>query len=214
MARIQLLLYVLAIVAAALSYATARTRPPFRPVAWLLTFQIAADLIRLPLREMVLMPRLRLDTSPLTGWLRVAAHAESALFIGWRVGIAALAVWVFGRRRPWGVAAAYVAVVAALAAGYPTVRGDLLQRAYLAIELAVLCVSIGFALQWLSRREPWTPETLVTGLIIALEAAMITGGPYRFVIFSAWDRAWAILLVMYAGLIIVEGWVWSRSTRS
>lgn len=208
---IQLLLYVLALVAAALSWAVASGRPLHRPVAWLLTFQIISDLTRLAIRELVFLKH---GPWPATGWLRAVFHVEQALFIGWRMGIAALAVRIFGGRRPWPVFLAFAVIELGLAASYPAVRGELLQRAYLAIELAVLCVSIGFALQWLSRREPWTPETLVTGLIIALEAAMVTGGPYRFVIFSAWDRAWAILLVMYAGLIIVEGWVWSKSTRS
>lgn len=209
---IQILLYALALVAAVLSWTVARGRPSYRPVAWLLTGQFLIDMASLALRELVFVPYYPpLGGGPATGWLRVAAHTEQALFIGWRVGIAALAVWIFGRKSPRLVFLVYAAVVLGLILGYPTVRGELLQRAYLAIELAVLCVSIGFFIRWYLGRERWTPETLVTGLIIALESAMITGGPYRFVIFSAWDRAWAILIVLYASLIIVEGWVWSRT---
>jgi hypothetical protein len=205
-------LYILAALAAALAWVVARRRPAYLPIAGLLTFQIATDLIRLGLRELVFMPHYpKLGGAPATGWLRVAAHVEQTLFIGWRVGIAALAVWFFGKRKPWALLAAYAITEVILIAGYPTIRGELLQRAYLGIELAVLCVSIGFFIRWYFGRAPWTLEHVVVGLIIALEAAMVTGGPYRGIIWFAWDRAWAILLVLYVALIAIEGWVWFRS---
>ena len=205
-------LYILAALAAVLAWAVARRRRSYLPIAWLLTFQIVSDVIRRVLRELVLLPQYaKLGGAPSTGWLRVAAHVEQCLFLGWRVAIAALAVWIFGKRRPWLIAAVFVAVEIALIVGYPAARGALLQKAYLGVELAVLCVSIGFFLRWYFGRESRTLEHFVTGLIIALEAAMITGGPYREIIWINWDTAWGILLVLYVTIISIEGWVWARS---
>ena len=212
---IVLVLFVLSAAATLLAWMVARRRADYRPVAWLLTFQLFNDLIRQVLRDFVFAPWYpKLGGEPATGWLRVAAHVEQILFLSWRVAIAALAVWIYGKRRPWLVAAVFAAVGIALIVSYPTTRGPLLQKVYLGVELAVICVAIGFFFRWYFGREPWTPEHMVTGLIIALEAAMITGGPYREIIWINWGKAWAILLVLYTAIIIIEGWVWSRSSGS
>jgi hypothetical protein len=208
-------LYILAGVAAVLAWVVAWQRRSYRPVAWLLTFQAVSDVFRRMLREFVFMPRYaQLGEAPATGWLRVVAHVDQVLFLGWRVGIAALGIWIFGKRKPWLVAAVFVVVAIVLVAGYPTVRGEVLQKAYLGVELAVLCVSLGFFIRWYLGREPWTLEHIVTGVIIALEAAMVTGGPFRGIIWVNWDKAWSILLVLYITVIGIEGSAWSRSKDS
>lgn len=212
---LQLTLYGLALMAAALSWAVARGRAPHRPVAWLLTFQIVTDLARLGLRELVFKPYYpRLGGGPATGWLRVAAHVEQALFVGWRLALLALVVRIFGRRHPWPVFLVYAAIVLGLIVTYPEVRGELLQRVYLAVELGVLCVSLGFIIRWYSGRQPWTPETVVTALLVTLGATMVLAGPYRVSIWTGWDKAWSALLVLYISLIAVEGWVWRSMKRS
>ena len=160
MDAIPILLYVFALVAAALARAVARGRPVYRPIAWLLTFQIVTDLLALGIRELIFSS---FGPWPATGWLRVVFHVDQALFVAWRVGIVALAALYFGKKKPWLVFEVHAVVELALILGYPTVRGDLLQRAYLAIELVCLCASLGFFIKWYSGREPWTPETIVTG---------------------------------------------------
>ena len=215
MGPVVLVLFTLSTAATLLAWMVARRRASYLPVAWLLTFQLCDDLIRQALRDFVFAPWYpKLGGAPATGWLRVAAHLEQTLFLSWRVAIAALAIWIFGKRKPWLVVPVFAAVVLALIVSYPATRGPLLQKVYLGVELAVLCVSIVFFFRWYFGRVPWTPEHIVTALIIALESAMITGGPYGTIIWVNWDKAWAILLVLYTAIIITEGWVWSRSSGS
>lgn len=83
---------------------------------------------------------------PYAGLERAAFHVEQAAFVSWPIGITALAIHTFARRRAWPVAIAYVVVVAILILGYPTLRRELLQSTYLGITLACLAVSFGSVL--------------------------------------------------------------------
>lgn len=86
---------------------------------------------------------------PYAGLPRVAFHlGEQAPFVAWPIGIAALSIHVIAKRPVWPIAFAYVALVAELVLGYPTVRRELLQSVYLAVTLAALAVSIGGAAAW------------------------------------------------------------------
>lgn len=205
-----LVAYVATAAAAALAWAIARRRPDHRPIAWLLTLYPFVNLARRALRELVFTPArdaLRaqgLDPAavPFTGWERVAVDLDGALFIAWPAGVAALAIWAFTKRRPWGVAIAYAGAVAFMVATYP--RGADLQRFYLAVELAAMCASLGCLLIWFRSREPLSLRTLATGIIVSVELAMVTGGPYRGNIFLTWQRAQQILIVMFMALIAVH----------
>ncbi|WP_437745058.1 hypothetical protein WMF39_08530 [Sorangium sp. So ce1504] len=205
-----LLAYVATAGAAALAWAMARRRPDHRPIAWLLTLYLLANLGRRALRELIIAPArdaIRaqgLDPAAIsfTGWERVAVDIDGALFISWPAGVAALAIWVFTKRRPWGVLIAYAAAMAFMVATYP--RGADLQRLYLAVELAALCASLGCLLVWFRSREPLTLKALATGIIVSVELAMVTGGPYRGNIFLTWQRAQQILIVMFMALIAVH----------
>ncbi|WP_437310277.1 hypothetical protein [Sorangium sp. So ce388] len=205
-------LYGLAVLSAVLAWLVARHRPEHRPIAWLLGYGLASDVVRRVIRLNVLQPaRAELGGAPFTGWVRVAGHVESALFVGWIAGVAALAVWIFGRRRPWGVLAAYVVAVAVLVAGYPTFRGELLGKAYLALQLSALCVSIGFLLRWFASRERATVHHVATGLIIITELSMLAG-PYRFGVFTTWELAQSMLIALYVTIIPVQGVaIWRRT---
>ncbi|WP_437998253.1 hypothetical protein WMF26_48390 [Sorangium sp. So ce185] len=205
-------LYALALVAAALAVVLARRNPEHRPVAAFLILSLASDVVRNRLIAWVLQPaRAALGSAPFTGWVRVAADVDGALFVAWRAGIAALAVWMFVRRRPWGVLAAYAAAVGFMVATYP--RGAVLHRFYLATELASLCVALGGFLVWLRSDRKTTVPAVCTAVIVAIELAFVTGGPYRADIFTGWISAQNMLVVLYLALIVVQGVaVWRPST--
>ncbi|WP_437600297.1 hypothetical protein WMF28_01885 [Sorangium sp. So ce590] len=205
-------LWSLSVVATVLAWVVARHRPEHRPIAFLLGYGLATDAVRELIGAKVLRPaRAELAGAPFTGWVRIAFHVESALFVGWMTGVAALAVFIFGRRRPWGVLAIYVVAVGVLAAGYPTFRGELLGKAYLALQLAALCVSIGCLLRWFASREPAKVHHVATGLIIITELSMLAG-PYRYGVFTTWDLAQSMLIALYVTIVPVQGVaIWRRT---
>jgi hypothetical protein len=169
-----------------------------------------ANLARRALRVLVLAPAreaLRaqgLDPAavPFTGLPRVACDIDGALFIAWPAGIAALAVWTFTKRRPWGVIVAYAVAVSFMVATYP--RGVDLQRFYLAVELSSMCVSLGCLLIWFRSHERVSLQTLAAGIIVSVELAMVSGGPYLGDIFLTWHRAQQILVVLFMAIIAVH----------
>jgi hypothetical protein len=212
---IPVLLFALAAVAALFAWAVAGRRPHHRPIAWFLSVTLAADLVRQGLRDLILIPGYAARGGlPGTGWLRVAFHLEQALFVLWPIGIAALAGWTFLGRRPWPLLPVYVTVIVLLVLGYPTLRDTLLRPVYLGVELGSLCLALGCFLTWYLSDRPRTFEHLVVGLIVGLEAAQVTGGPYRVDVFRDWDRAWAVLLVLFSSICILEAWAWFRSKRT
>lgn len=192
--------------ATVLAWVIAARRSAYRAVAWTLTFFLASDLVRLALQ-----PR---GAGPYIGWDRAAFHVRSSLFVGWRFAIVALSIAVFARKKAWAAALAFALVSVALILGYPTIRGALLQRVYLGVELVCLCASVACGIAWLRRREAWGLQHVVAGTILFSELILIVG-PYAASIYLSWDRAWAVLLVEYLALILVQGVAWSRiSTRA
>jgi hypothetical protein len=205
-------LYALALVAAILGVVLARRDTEHRPVAAFLLFSLASDIIRNRLLAWVIQPaRAMLGSVPFSGWVRVAADIEGVLFVAWRAGIAALAVWMFIRRRPWGVVVATVAAVAFMVATYP--RGEELRRFYLVAELASLCLALGCFISWLVSDRKVTIPAVSSAIIVAVEFAFVTGGPYRADIFANWISAQNMLVVLYVSLIAVQGVsIWRLST--
>jgi hypothetical protein len=206
------ILWSLSVLVTILTWIVGRHRPEHRPIAWLLAYGLASDAVRELIGARVLRPlRAEHGGAPFTGWPRVLCDVDNALFLGWTAGFAALAVWVYSRRRPWGVGLVYVVAVAVLAAGYPTIRGELLGRAYLACHLAALCVSIGCFLPWYAGSEPAKAHHIVTGLIVISELSMLAG-PFKFGIFTTWDLARSILVALYITLVPVQGVaLWRRT---
>lgn len=187
--------------ATGLAWLIAARRSSYRAVAWALTFFLASDLIRLALQPGA--------PGPYAGWDRVAFHIRSALFVGWRFAIAALSVAVFTRRKPWPLAIPFLLVAGALVAGYPTIRGPLLQQVFLGVELTCLCVSLGCLILWLRGPEPRGLQHFIAGTIVVSELTLVVG-PYAASIYLNWDRAWAVLLVEYLALLVFQGAGWSR----
>lgn len=212
--------YVLSIAATALAWPVAKRCPDHTPIAVLLTFGLFSDLARRLLREVILTPMYaQLAGAPPTGWLRVVAFTDQALFLAWPAGLAAAALWTFLKRRPWLVALGYVEWVLAIAGlGFPAMRGDLLGKAYLAFELAALLVAVGSIAHWIafSKDPPRVPHWIVA-LMVGAEVVGVIAGAWRFGIFTRWILAQVSYCMLYAVLIVINGavlWVWPKSSAS
>lgn len=198
--------------ATGLAIAISRKRLDHRPVAVFLGVTAIIELIRLALLDWVIRPaRASLVASgldptvvPFTGWIRVACDIDGALFLMWPAGLAALAVWVYTKRRPWPIAVVYVLTAGALIVTYPAIRYDALRKVYLAAELASLTVAVGVLGQWFWREVPRLPHVIVACIII-IELAQLVAGPWRIGIFGAWTVAQVIYAVLYVALTIIQG---------
>jgi len=199
-------LILLASIVVALAWVVVRRRPDHRPVAAVLTVGLVSDVARQALRVAVFLPaRERLHGAPFTGWVRVAADVDNALFLAYPAAIVALMVVVFLRRRAWPVAVLWALAVAALAIAYPASRGAVLSRCYLAAELAAVAMTVGAAVTWFWRREAPTLTHGIALLIGASEAATLL--PFYKGLFNSWTLARASYVTLYAILIVLYGGV-------
>jgi hypothetical protein len=208
--------------AALLAFAVARRSVEHRPLGWLLGGTTIADVTRLALLATIIRPArdaardAGLDPSAvlLDGWARIACIADSALFLAWFAGLAALSLWLFLRRRPWPVAVVYGLAVLALVIGYPALRHGALQRFYLAAELAALCVGLGSLARWIGREAPRLPH-VAAACVLATDLATLVAGPWRFNVFGAWSLALVMYAALYATLVVLQaGALWISPTPS
>jgi hypothetical protein len=202
----------LRLLAAILAVAVARRRPAHRSVAAFLVLIVISSFVRTVMIRTGVVPS-AVPPEPLTGLARVAGHFDQSIYLLWPWGVAALTIRVFADRRPWPVGLAYVATIAGLVASYPAVREAGLARVYTEIELLSLIVSVGCVVQWFWRHKDPTITHAAAGMILTLELSTLLG-PYRGNLFTDWDRARAIYIVLYAALAFVQGGsLWgSRST--
>lgn len=207
MTRLAVLGYLLSAFATASAWALARRRTEHRPVAWLLTCGLVTDLVRVAIQLGILAPGYALlGGAPATGWLRLAFHIEQALFVAWPAALAAAAIALFLRRRPWPAVLAWAAMAGVLAAGYPTIRGALLQRAYLGAKLAGITVGFGALLTWaLPRTRKLELSHACLALVIILDAGTLVVGAWRTDVFTAWPLDQIGYCVLYAVLIAMQG---------
>jgi hypothetical protein len=198
-------------VAVALAWAAARRRPEHRPFAGLLTLGLVSDVIRWALQRWVMPPPL-LDNPPLTGWVRIAHDIDTALYVAWPIGIAAVALNTMAKRSMRPAIVAYVIVVAGLIIGYPTIRGDILRKVLLGIELASMLVGLASILAWPRWRERSTTTTLCTSILVVGHFGTVLSGPYRFGLFGeAWVLAQVAYLLIYAVVIVLQaGSLWEH----
>ena len=140
---------------------------------------------------------------PFVGWLRFYGHLDSALFISWHFGMAALARRAFGRQRVWPVGLAYAITVAALVASYPAVRAGRLALAYTAIELLALAASFAAIITWAWRRQTPSVTHVCVIVLVFVEVANLAG-PYMSDLFNSWTQAQVVYLALYTGLILVQ----------
>lgn len=220
MTRLVAFTYVVSVFATVLAWPVAKRRPDHTPIALLLTFGLVSDLVRRLLREYLFLPAYAaLAGAPATGWLRCAFNVEQALFLAWPAGLAAVALWVYLKQRPWIVALGYVEWVLAIAGlGYPAIRGDLLSKAYLAFELACLLVAVGAIVHWIAfRKDPPRVSHWIVALMVGTEVVGLIAGAWRFGIFTAWTLAQVSYCMLYAVLIAINGavlWVWPNPSPS
>jgi hypothetical protein len=207
--------YALSALVTALAWLLTRRRPEHQPIALLLTLGLLSDAARRLLHIFVLVPaHARMDPGPLTGAARAAFHVEQALFLAWPAGLVAAALTIFLRRRPWLVAVAWSLAVAVLALSYPGTRGDVLRRAYLALELATIAVSSGAVIQWgWSRQWPTLAQDILMALIGA-EIAVVWG-PWRHDLFGGWSASQIMYSVTYFIIAVLQGgMLWKHSRQS
>jgi hypothetical protein len=212
MSGIRLAVDLLRLTAAFLAVVVARRRPEHRPVALFLVVIVLAALARPAIEATGIVPSTP-SPVPLAGLPRVAAHALQALYLLWPFGVLALVRRAFTGKGVGLIATGYTLSLAGLIAGYPMIRGALLARTYTALELASLLVSIGFVTQWWQRRLIPTLSQVAAGLILTVELMTLLG-PYRAALFSGWERALAIYMVMYGALVVFHGGIVLWSFRS
>jgi hypothetical protein len=169
------------------------------PIALFLGWVAFADLARHAINRGALVG----ISTPYSGWPRVLGHLESALFVSWHFGLAALARRVFGRRSIWPVAALYIVTIAVLISTYPTLRGANLARAYMAIEYACLATSLAALISWSWRKEAPTLTHACGAVLVLVELANVAG-PYRLALFESWDLALKVYIVLYFCLILIQ----------
>lgn len=199
------------VAAAVTGAALAWRRPSYRATAGFLVATVLASAARVALQaERAGSP------VPYVGMARLGYHVDTSLFLAWPLGIAALARWTFAGRRPWPVLAAWLAASAALAVGYPAVRGAALHRVLLGIELGSLAVAgAAFVVFAWARRWP-AIEHAAAMAVLGFECATLAGpwlaGPFTV---EGWRGAVLAYAVLYAGLSVLQGgFLWSRPSRS
>lgn len=215
MTRVLVAGYALSALITALAWFVTHRRSDHRPIALLLTLGLVSDVIRRQLYIHAIGPGYVVAAGgPLTGAARVAFHVEQALFLAWPAGLTAAALTIFLRRRPWLVAVVWSLAVAALAVSYPGTRGDVLRRAYLALELATIAVSSGAVIQWgWSRQWPTLAQDILMALIGA-EIAVVWG-PWRHDLFGGWSAGQIMYAVTYLVIAFLQGGVlWRQSRQS
>jgi hypothetical protein len=104
----------------------ARRRREYAPIALFLCWVLLSHVVR-PLLAFYVLGSGPAGGLPYAGIQRAAFHVEQAMFVSWPIGIVALAIRIFARRRAWPVAIAFAVVVGVLVLGYPTIRRELLQ---------------------------------------------------------------------------------------
>ena len=187
----------------------ARRHRAYRLTAAFLLWVAVANTVRPALQVFILAPARAAQGLPYVGAARTWYHLDQALFVSWPIGIAALAVHAFWRRRPWPIAVAYIAIIAWLAQGYPTVRRELLASVYLGVMLASMAISIGAAASWWSRRARSTPPEIVAFLLLLFEIAALLGPYAAGIIDKTWPIAQGIYLVLFAAIAALEV-AWTR----
>ncbi|HLM72368.1 MAG TPA: hypothetical protein VK459_06745, partial [Polyangiaceae bacterium] len=79
-----------------------------------------------------------------------------------------------------------------------------LARAYTAIEYACIAASLAALISWGWRRQAPTLTHACGAVLILVELANIAG-PYRLGLFESWDLALAVYVILYLGLILIQG---------
>jgi len=208
--------YLLSALATALAWTLARRSVEHRPVAYLLSAGLAVDLVRRALRISYILPVVRsMRGQPLSGLPLVASHVNDALFLIWPAALAACALFVFMKRKPWPVLAAYTATIAGLVFFHPYESTGMLGRVFTSFQLVCVVASLGFAATWYlspSTERTSTAQASVT-VIVAGELATFVGA-WRVGVFDNWHISQILYLLLYAVLSVMQGgFLWQSRSR-
>jgi hypothetical protein len=212
--------------AAALAVMLARRQHEHRPFAALLAYTTVTTAIRLPLQHWIMTPAsiaLGGDPAhgippalPLSGWARVAAHIDHALFLGWSAAFAVVVLWVFLPSERWTQRLArgyavpvvvWVGMIAYFVITYPDSR-PYHRQGYLFAELAALLVGAAVFVGWVRRAwrvDGMSVTRLCMLLILLLDGAGMLGPYLAPSFFAAWDGARVAYIILYVLLILVQG---------
>lgn len=223
----------LQVVAAALATVLARREREHRPVAAMLAYTTLTTWVRYALQAKVIVPAIVAGLGdpargippvlPLSGWARVAAHVDHALFLGWSAAFAMAALWVFLPSERWSQRLArgyaipvivWAGMVAYFVTTYPDSR-PLHRQGYLIAELAALFVGAAAFVGWVRRAwrvDGMSVTRLCMLLILLLDGAAMLGPYLSPSFFAAWDGARVAYVILYVLLILVQGGsIWTRS---
>ena len=206
------LTFALLVIAASTAAMVAWRREDHRPFALFLVAMVVCSAARWVLVTWWLVPfRASYLDTPLAGPALVAAHVDAALWLAWPAGLAASAVAVFMRKRPWLVGAAWALASLAIAFAYPATRGDVLRRCYLAAELAALVVAAGSVGMWTRLHQSVTLPRACVLLVALFDFATVVMGPWVGDPFRDWHKAQILYSMLYGSLILMQGGsLWMR----
>jgi len=183
-------------------------RDDHRPVVLLLAYALVDELVLEVLHRAVFAGAPR----PFTGWTRVAYHVETAIFLGWPALLAATSWGVFAwapkNKLPRDViAASWIGAVIALAGLFPLPAGLTAPTLHALQGVAVAGALAAVPVGW---RRPWGTKHAVVLVLVAIELAVATIGPFVRSPFEDWHLA----RVGYAiGFAAVAGLYWQATRR-
>jgi hypothetical protein len=214
-----------------------RTRPYYRPLAWLLSADLAANLLGLALRRWAIAEHPR----PYTGVARVAFHLEQACFLVWPAGLAIAACLVllrpslagavelppdnpYTRARRWlhrwrlrseHILAVAVGCIACRMFGYPEIRERTLAQVLLTEQVWLVAFLVAAAVMFFRRKDWWLPHHKTILALAVGEATVLLAGPYLGAILDEqdwpfrkhWMAAQVIYVLEFAALAVAQ-WRW------
>jgi hypothetical protein len=198
----------------------ARRRAEHVPAAGALVLLAVASVAQLVLALRLPPP----SAEPYEGPARVLVYLDGAVVLGAAVVTPALALAVFlapewRRRAVTVVGAAWLVASVVLAALYPSplVRGDGLQRVYLAIDLIGLFVAVAALARWArwarARASPGSAHAVAIGLVV-LDGAILVApfSPWRGSIFAGrYDVVQILMIVLFMTAAVAQGVLWRFS---
>jgi hypothetical protein len=158
-------------------------RREFRTIAYFLLATTAADYVRSGLRS-----AFDLGTpGPYSGLRRIAFHVESALFLLWPFGVAAVAIVVLASKRARPILITYIAAVLILAASYPAIRGERLQIVYMIIHIGAILAGATCIPLWLKPSKPAKDVEHFSALWLLAYTSVLVCGPFILGAFTKWQ---------------------------
>jgi hypothetical protein len=204
-------------IVAAMAWVLASRRREHRPVAVLLSFGLAGDLLVRALVVAIIAPlrdALGVDV-PWTGWAWGAALLIHAIELMWPAALVATSLVVFARRKPWAAIIGWACAVATFAVVHPIAGDGSLARAFTAVQVLSVSTSVALCLMWLRRRTtPATSAQYALMMIVIAELVSLLGA-WRVGLFDGWLISQGLYLLMLGIIALVQGrFLWNSPQSS